>query len=69
MALHPDDYDALDAADTHEAMTKSELIEALADRACRAAAGPLTGLPCATGPLTEIAAIRHDATTNRLFAT
>ena len=44
-------------------------IEALTAAACRAAAGSLTELPCATAPLIEIASIRHDATTNRLFAT
>ena len=32
MALHPDDYDSFDAADTPEAMTKSELIARLAER-------------------------------------
>ncbi len=44
-------------------------LDELADVAADLADGPLDELPCASGPLTEIAAVEHAARTERLFAT
>lgn len=44
-------------------------IEVLAHVATAAASGPLAELPCSAAPLIEIAAVAHDRTSHRLFAT
>lgn len=45
------------------------VVAALAAEAAAAARGPLADLPCAAGPLTEIASVEHQARAERLFAT
>lgn len=44
-------------------------IEVLADRAAALVDVPLADLPCASGPLVDIAAVLHDIRPDRLFAT